>query len=179
MNSRRGASFFAFIIGLALGALLGVVLAQKYLNKPSATAPTTTTAGPAVVEKKSGDTTVAPRSGESTEDAISRKMREWNLTPDDLKRDLAKAGEVIRTKGSELGSRVAGATSDVRIISVIKAKYTIDDHLSAWNISVGSDDGHVTLSGTVSSPELIGRAIALALDTSGVVDVKSSLRVGQ
>ena len=65
----------------------------------------------------------------------------------------------------------------MRIIALIKAKYTLDKELSARHITVASTDGHVKLSGSVQSPDQIGRAIVLALDTDGVVDVESSLRV--
>jgi osmotically-inducible protein OsmY len=42
---------------------------------------------------------------------------------------------------------------------------------------VACDQGHVTLSGTVSAPEDIGKAVALALEAGGVRDVTSTLEV--
>jgi osmotically-inducible protein OsmY len=39
------------------------------------------------------------------------------------------------------------------------------------------DDGRVTLTGTVPSADLIGRATALALDTGGVRNVTARLAV--
>jgi len=62
-------------------------------------------------------------------------------------------------------------------VTEIKAKYAEDSTLSAWKISVSCDKGHVTLSGTVSSPDDIGKAVALALDADGVRDVTSTLQV--
>jgi len=59
----------------------------------------------------------------------------------------------------------------------IKAKYAADSTLSAWDISVSCDQGHVKLGGTVSSPDDIGRAMAIALDADGVRDVTSTLAV--
>lgn len=59
----------------------------------------------------------------------------------------------------------------------IKAKYAQDPTLSAWDISVTCNQGHVKLSGTVSSPDDIGRAEALALDADGVRDATSTLTV--
>jgi osmotically-inducible protein OsmY len=107
------------------------------------------------------------------DDWFQRKLREWGLSPDDLRRMSDNAGEAISRKGARLGEMA----SDVRIIAVVKAKFTLDDHLSGWDITVGCADGHVTLGGMVDSPEAIGRAIVLALDTEGVADVVSSLRV--
>jgi len=72
---------------------------------------------------------------------------------------------------------VADASADARIVTAIKAKYTVDSDLSVWKISVSCTQGHVTLSGTVSTPDDIGRAMALALDTDGVRDVISTLQV--
>ena len=72
---------------------------------------------------------------------------------------------------------MADAASDARAVTEIKAKYAEDSTLSVWKISVACDQGHVTLSGTVSSPEDIGKAVALALDADGVHDVTSKLEV--
>ncbi|MGQ9695827.1 MAG: BON domain-containing protein [Thermodesulfobacteriota bacterium] len=52
-----------------------------------------------------------------------------------------------------------------------------DPDLSALSISVSTAAGRVTLSGTVGSPELIGKAVALALETEGVREVVSTLKV--
>jgi osmotically-inducible protein OsmY len=62
-------------------------------------------------------------------------------------------------------------------VTEIKAKYAEDSTLSVWKISVGCNQGHVALSGTVSSPDDIGKAVALALDADGVRDVTSTLQV--
>lgn len=174
MASRnRGSSFWLFIFGVALGGALGAVLTHKFLTGPRSTG--------ARDERPAGDAPAAPRhppsTDETTEDRIARKLREWRLAPDDIRRELDRAGEVIRRESRALGDRLGGATLDARIVTVIKARYTLDRELSAWDIAVASNQGHVTLSGTVNSPELIGRAIVLALDTEGVVDVVSSLRV--
>ena len=59
----------------------------------------------------------------------------------------------------------------------IKAKYAMDPNLSVWKISVSCSQGHVTLSGTVTAPDDIGKAVALALDADGVRDVTSTIQV--
>src|ERR1700676_917130 len=61
--------------------------------------------------------------------------------------------------------------------TIIKAKYVLDHDLSAIDISVDSQDGDVALGGTVSSPELVGKAVVLALDTDGVRGVTSKITV--
>lgn len=181
-NSRRGGSFVGFLAALVLGGLIGAGICYYALRRPDA--PEVPAAAPAAphVEPESE----APREAEDAggpapwaagEEYIARKLREWNLTPEELKGELAKAGEVVRRKTREFGERVADATADVTIIAKIKAKYTLDDELPALKITVGCKDGHVTLSGVVPSAELIGRAIVLALETEGVVDVVSSIKI--
>ncbi len=164
--SSRGSSFWAFVFGVAFGALLGAVLMHRYLTEhalrpPGETAPR-------------ADIPAAPP---SVDDAFDRVRREWHLTPEEIRRQLDRAGQVIKREGGALGQRLDAATLDPRIVATIKAKYTLDSALSAWDIAVASREGHVTLSGTVNEPDLVVRAVVLALDTRGVVDVTSTLTV--
>lgn len=170
-RSTRGSAFWVFIFGVAFGAALGAVLMHKYLTE-YASHPAATAAPPS--PQPPGN---APAATETTEDALTRILREWKITPEDVRRQLNNAGQVIRREGTALGARVDEATLDARIVTVIKAKYTLDRTLSAWDISVASVDGKVTLSGTVNQPDLVVRAVVLALDTSGVTEVQSALRV--
>jgi hypothetical protein len=110
-------------------------------------------------------------------DALRAKLDTLDLHADQIKDELAKTGEVIRRKAHDIGDAAADAASDARAVTEIKAKYAEDSTLSVWKISVGCDYGHVTLSGTVSSPGDIGKAVALALDADGVRDVTSALQV--
>lgn len=115
----------------------------------------------------------------SAKDAIADKLADWHLTGSDIRRDLEKGGEVIRTKAREAGSTIASATSNAKVVSIIKTKFALDKDLSARAISVSSDAGKVELSGAVANEELIGRAVALALDTDGVIEVTSHLTVAK
>lgn len=162
-STNRGSAFWVFVFGVAFGAVLGAVLMHKYLSEYRPPA-----APPPAAE--------APREPHA-EDSIARTLRQWHLTPDDIRRQLDHAGQVIKREGGALGEKLDEATRDARVVTVIKAKYTLDPQLSAWEIGVASDDGHVTLSGTVNTSDLAVRAVVLALDTHGVVDVASSLRV--
>lgn len=109
----------------------------------------------------------------SVRDSVADKLEAWKLTPENIKDDLARTGEVVRSKAIAAGDRIA----DARVTAVVKAKYVLDADLSAIDIGVHCKDGEVTLTGTVASPRLIGRAIALALDTNGVHHVVSKLAV--
>lgn len=114
-----------------------------------------------------------PAASPDTGSALARKLQAWRLTPADIKEDLARTGQVVRSQAAEVGGRMA----DARIVAVIKAKYVLDSTLSALDIDVDCHDGRVVLKGTVQTPNLIGRAIVLALDTKGVKNVVSRLKV--
>ncbi len=114
-----------------------------------------------------------PRAGGSAGDSVSSRLREWHLGPDDITADLARTGQVFRENAAAAGERI----SDVRMAAVIKAKFIVDRDLSARDIAVRVDDGRVTLTGTVPSADLIGRATVLALDTGGVRNVTARLSV--
>lgn len=109
--------------------------------------------------------------GGPVHDDWSNKIEEWHLTPDDIRADLARTGEVVRQN-----TRVAGqAIGDAAIVGEIKAKYLMDKDLSARDIHVSCDNGNVILAGTVASPDLIAKAVGLALDTGGVRNVTARL----
>jgi hyperosmotically inducible protein len=110
-------------------------------------------------------------------DAMRAKLDTLDLNSDQIKDELAKDGQIMRRKAEDIGDKAADATSDARAVTEIKAKYAEDKTLSAWDISVTCSQGHVKLSGTVSSPDDIGRAMAIALDADGVRDATSTLVV--
>jgi hypothetical protein len=110
-------------------------------------------------------------------DAVADKLAEWKLTPSDLKADLEKGGRIVRSKAATVGAKTGAMFDNAKVVTVINAKLVGDSKLSAIKINVDAKDGIVTLKGTVKSPELIGRAIVLALDTDDVVQVISLLTV--
>ena len=76
-----------------------------------------------------------------------------------IQEEMARTGEVVRRRARELGAVVADAAADTRITTEIKAALLRDPDLSAWNVSVSTTDGRVTLFGDVTSTAQIGRAI--------------------
>jgi osmotically-inducible protein OsmY len=97
--------------------------------------------------------------------------------PDTIKKELSRTGQVVREKAKETGISIAAAAANATTTATIKAKFLAEPGLSALSINVDTDGGTVTLSGTVSSPEQIGRAIKLALETDGVQKVVSKLQI--
>jgi osmotically-inducible protein OsmY len=104
-------------------------------------------------------------------------LKSWRLDPDSISDELKRTGRVIRDKTSQAGQAIKDATADARVTGAIKAKYVKDPDLSAWDIHISTTDGVVTLSGTVASADLIGKAMELALDTDGARQVISTLQV--
>ena len=110
-------------------------------------------------------------------DALADKLRSWHLDRENITNELARTGKVIRDKANTAGKSLKDATADARVTAAVKAKYVKDSELSAWDIHVSTTDGVVTLSGTVATPELIGKAMEEALDTDGAQQVISTLQV--
>ena len=160
------------LLPLPLIALLLTGCPDKSQPKDSPPSPTPTLSqrAEAVVDKTKEIAT-------DTKEAIANKLTEWKLTPSDIKADLEKTGRVVRDKTLATGEKVGGALDNARIVTVINGKYVADKDLAARKINVDADHGVVTLTGTAGSVDLIGRAIALALNTDGVTRVIGLLKV--
>jgi len=72
---------------------------------------------------------------------------------------------------------VACAQTDVGITTKIKAKMAVDETVRASRIEVATQDGVVTLTGNIDSEEAKERALSLAKQTKGVVEVKDMIAV--
>lgn len=108
-----------------------------------------------------------------TKEAVAAKAEDWKLSPANIKEELKATGRVVRSQARVVGERM----DDARIIAVIKGKYVMDKNLSVLAITVNCRDGRVTLTGSVTAEENIGRAVTLALQTGGVQQVESLLAV--
>lgn len=163
----------SFLLPLSLIALLfaGCSKETEPQKTPSPANPPTLSERAGAVVEKTKEIAV------ETKDAIADKLTEWKLTPADIKADLEKTGRVVRDKTVTAGATVGGVIDNARLVTVINGKYIADKDLSARKINVDADNGVVTLNGTTGSAELIGRAIALALNTEGVTQVISLLKV--
>jgi osmotically-inducible protein OsmY len=162
-----------FFNGLILGIILGAV-GFWFVQKKAAEHPE---AQQRYEDAAAQFRTNATAAAENTADALRAKLDTLDLHGDKIKDELARTGKVVRSKTQDIGAKMADAASDARAVTEIKAKYAEDSTLSMWKISVSCDQGHVALSGTVSSPDDIGKAVALALDADGVSDVTSTLQV--
>src|ERR1039458_4635370 len=162
-----------FCNGLVLGVILGAAgfwfIQKKAREHPEAEQ--RAEAAAAQAQSSAGE------AGQHLSDALQAKLETLDLRSGQIKDELARTGKVVRRKAHDLGGPAAHAAADARIGAATKARYAADPDLSVWKISVSSDQGHVTLSGTVSAEENIGKAVALALEADGVRDVTSTLAV--
>lgn len=119
----------------------------------------------------------ASEAAHNMSDALRAKLDTLDLRTDQIKDELTRSGKIFRRKAQDAGDQGVNAASDARVIAETKAKYAADATLSARSISVECSQGHMTLAGAVTSPDDIGRAVAIALDMDGVRDVTSTLEV--
>ena len=163
----------SFFNGLLLGLILGAAGYWFIQNKAREHPEAEHRAEEAAAQAQSS----AGQTAHHLSEALKAKLETLDLRSEQIKDELARTGKIVRRKAHDLGEQVADAAADARIVTTIKAKYAADADLSVWKISVSSDQGHVTLTGTVSAEENIGEAVAAALEVDGVRDVTSTLAV--
>ena len=164
-----------FLFVFLLGLILGAAALYYYQQHPATSAAAGNTASDLSASARDATARAVAKTravASDVSDALAQKIQDWHLTPADIHADLARSGQVARENAGQIGDRVA----DARIISVIKAKLVLDRELQASAISVDCKDGAVTLTGTVANESLVGRAVALAMDTTGVRHVTARLQ---
>jgi len=72
---------------------------------------------------------------------------------------------------------VACSQTDTGITTAVKTKLAADDIVKAYQISVDTDNGVVTLSGIVEAPAAKEQAVTIARKTDGVKDVVDHITV--
>jgi hyperosmotically inducible periplasmic protein len=162
-----------FLNGLLVGIILGAV-GYWFIQEKARQHPET--------EQRYEDSAAkagaaASDAAHNLSDAFKAKLHTLDLRGDQIKDEMARTGKIVRHKTQEIAGQVADATADARIVTEIKAKYAADSDLSVWSISVSCHEGNVALSGTVPTPDGVGKAVALALEVNGVVDVTSTLEI--
>lgn len=163
----------AFFNGLILGIIFGA-LGCWYLHKKAEENPQAEQRYEQAADETESN---ASNTAQNMSEALRAKLDTLDLNTGEIKDELAHTGQVVRRKAQDIGQAAVNAASDARAVAEIKAKYAMDPSLSVWKISVSCHEGHVKLSGTVSSPEDIARAITLALEAGGVRDVTSTIKV--
>jgi len=164
-----------FMNGLIIGLIVGVGgywLASRLSQRPAVQS-----VQQQVESATSNAVLTTGQTASQLHDTVAAKLEVLELQADTIKEELEQTGKVMRRKARAAAAAVADVAAEAQTTAAIKAQLVADPQLSAWNISVSTSAGVVTLSGTVSSPDLIGRAMLLALETKGVTQVISTLQV--
>lgn len=94
----------------------------------------------------------------------------------EIQADLDRGVAIVRTKDTVVGAPT-GNTDDSVIETMVKGKLQADADTSKAMIDVKAKNGEVSLDGSADSAHIVGRAIALALDTQGVSKVSANVKV--
>lgn len=159
--------FIAFLLGIILGAAGYWYVLQLPVQQ----------AGQQAQQKASEAARAASEAAAQARQALSAKLEALQLSAADIRDELKQTGEVVRRKAREIGTAASDAATDTRITAEVKRKLLADPELSALGISVNTTNARVTLSGTVSAADQIGKSMLLALETDGVREVVSTLQV--
>jgi hyperosmotically inducible protein len=82
-------------------------------------------------------------------------------------------------RASDAAGRAGAVVTDAAITTAVKAKVLADANTPGTTIDVDTENGVVTLTGTVASRAAADRAVALARETNGVKNVVNDLKVGK
>jgi hypothetical protein len=120
-------------------------------------------------------TSPADQTASATKPDISARLAEWKLTPADIKSEFESSGQVVRSRTAGAGEPTG--PMDSMLITQVTDKLTGDTDTSALNITVSANQGIVSLEGSAASLQQIGKAVALALDTDGVTQAISKIKL--
>jgi osmotically-inducible protein OsmY len=123
---------------------------------------------------------------QETKNQVAHEAEKWtstvqekfhDLTSEAVRDELAKTSMVIREKAAQAGHAIMDATANARTTAAIKTKLLAEPGVPGMRINVDTSGGIVTLSGTVSTPDQVARAIRITLDTEGITKVISTIQV--
>lgn len=160
-----------FVNGLVLGLLLGGFLGWLGHAKWGQPSPANERAGLEAERASQAAGAVLFHASE----ALKAKAQALNLQPERIRAELARTGQVVRRQAVEIGALAADGASETATTARIKAALAADPDLSVFDIVVATNDGQVSLEGSVASEEQIARAVIIALQIEGVERVTSKL----
>ncbi|MDO6460474.1 BON domain-containing protein [Granulosicoccaceae sp. 1_MG-2023] len=114
---------------------------------------------------------------ESAADTMQDAGDSMSSAADDAMDKAGQATDNMAEAGQDMMEKAQDMTADTAISSEIKAKYIAETDLAAFEIEVGTQDGTVTLDGTVTSEPAKTRAEEIAAEVEGVMSVENNLNV--
>ena len=109
-----------------------------------------------------------PDEPEVAEPSVSERMEDATNETRSTTRDM---GDSMERRADQAGQ----AIDDASITATVKSKYLLDDTLKGLEISVNTDQGVVSLTGTVQNDAAKELATQIAQGTEGVVRVDNQL----
>ncbi len=125
-----------------------------------------------VDDKVQGAATDTPRAADDKTDRAQSKAGE-------AARDADKKTDRAQNKAGDTSDRAGDAIGNAALTSAIKTKFLADTAISGLKIDVDSNNGAVTLTGTVPSAAEKTRAVRVARATDGVKSVVDRLKVSK
>jgi hypothetical protein len=118
--------------------------------------------------------TSARQTGSETRGATP--TADLDLSVEKITQELRATGRVVRRKAVEAGRQFEESTRDGRTTARLKARFALDPELKAHQIEVHTDNGRVSLTGRVDTPEQVARAVRMAVEEDDVLEVTSTLQ---
>jgi osmotically-inducible protein OsmY len=107
---------------------------------------------------------------------LSAKMKDWRLSSSDIEADVVADRPVIRTNSS--AGAPTGKIDKGNLEKTIKGKLKADTMTADLKLDVNANSkGEVELEGKARSADEIAQAMACALDTEGVAQVTSKIKI--
>jgi osmotically-inducible protein OsmY len=124
------------------------------------------------------------RGTEGVRDVVDNLTVSPGATPttgvdDVLQREAGEAGRAAGEKTGDAMDRTGDAAANAVLTTKVKTKFLADDDVSGLKIDVDSNNGVVTLTGTVPTAAEKALALKLAKETEGVKSVVDRLKVGK
>jgi osmotically-inducible protein OsmY len=120
------------------------------------------------------ETRGAPGTAEGT---AREQLSALDLSVEKIAEELRATGRVVRRKAADAGRQIEEGTRDTRTTARLKGRFALDPELKARGIEIHTDDGRVTLQGSVESHAEVARAIRMAVEEDDVLEVISTLQV--
>ena len=119
----------------------------------------------------------AKNTGEAVKEGTEEVAEEVGDKTEDVAEEVGDKTEDVGEATKNAAEDVGQTVEDGSITANVKMKLANDELVSADAIDVDTNNGVVTLNGTVGSPAEAERAVQLAQTASGVKNVRSNLVV--
>jgi osmotically-inducible protein OsmY len=128
------------------------------------------------------DDPIQSKAAEKTAEARDASRDAARDAKDATKDAAARAGDATdraQKKAGDAADRAGDELSDAAITTAVKSKFLADPNVSGLKIDVDTENGVVSLKGTVPNAAEKRRAMELARETRGVKSVKDQLTIGR